>query len=239
MVVTVALGVGDGRAILVVMARRLKLTAGDLKVTARLAMPDGDHEVGVVLAHGAGAGQDHPWMVAMRDELAGHGLPTLTFNYAYTEVGRKSPDRPAKLLAVHRAALERMGDYVGTVVLAGKSMGGRMASHLAAELPGGILGLVYYGYPLVPLGKRTPRPTDHLESITAPQLFFAGTRDKLSPPDLMAAVAATVPNGSIVIIEDGDHSFAVPKRTGRTSAEVLADLARRTSDWIRSEVSPD
>ena len=107
------------------MARRLKLRAGDITVTARLAMPASGAQTGIVLAHGAGAGQDHPWMVTMRESLAARGLPTMTFNYAYTESGRKAPDRPPKLLAVHAAALERMFRYVDIVILAGKSMGGR------------------------------------------------------------------------------------------------------------------
>ena len=218
------------------MARRLKLTAGDNVVTARLAMPDEPEAVGVLLAHGAGVGQDHQWMVTMRDNLAGHGLPTMTFNYAYTEAGRKAPDRPPKLLAVHATALERMYRYVDTVVLAGKSMGGRMASHLASESSVAVGGLVYYGYPLVPIGKPTPRPTDHLERIEAPQLFFCGTRDRLSPPDLITDLAARLPAARVEVINDADHSFAVPKRLGRTAAEVLAELAVVTAQWVQTTV---
>ena len=172
----------------------------------------------------------------MRDGLARGGLPTLTFNYAYTEAGRKSPDRPEKLLAAHHAAFDRMRDYVSTVVLAGKSMGGRMASHLAADLPDRVGGLVYYGYPVVPLGTGTPRSTEHLDEIDVPQLFFSGTRDKLSPPELMTVIASRVPDGTIVVIDDGDHSFNVPKRSGRTGEEVLAELASLTTSWVRTHV---
>jgi predicted alpha/beta-hydrolase family hydrolase len=215
------------------MARRLTLRNGDLSVTARLAMPDRESGAGIVLAHGAGAGQDHPWMVAMRNGLAEHGLPTMTFNYAYTEAGRKAPDRPEKLLAVHAAALQRMRRYVDTVILAGKSMGGRMASHLAAETDAEVGGLVYYGYPLVPLGRGTPRSTEHLEEIVAPQLFFCGTRDRLSPPPLVVEVAAGLREADVVVVDDADHSFAVPKRSGTTTAAVLDELAASTSRWVR------
>ncbi len=218
------------------MARRLKLEAGDITVTARLAMPVEGTEIGIVLAHGAGAGQDHPWMVTMRESLAAQGFPTMTFNYAYTEGGRKAPDRPPKLLAVHSAALERMLRYVDTVVLAGKSMGGRIASHLAADTTDPVAGLVYFGYPLVPLGKGTPRPTDHLGRIGVPQLFFAGTRDRLSPPDLVSKVASGAKDAELVVIPDADHSFAVPKRSGRTTAETLQGLAATTGEWIHRSI---
>lgn len=206
-------------------------------MTARLSMPANPGDVGIVLAHGAGAGQDHPWMVTMRTALAGHGFPTMTFNYAYIEMGRKAPDRPIKLLAVHAAALERMSRYVDVVVLAGKSMGGRMASHLVDETPDGAAGLVYYGYPLVPLGKQTPRPTDQLERIGMPQLFFVGGRDRLGPPAMIEELVARLPDAEVIVIDDADHSFHVPKRTGTSDDEVLARLARTTAEWIHHRIT--
>ncbi len=201
-------------------------------MTARLAMPAGGGALGIVLAHGAGVGQDHPWMIGMRDRLAGRGLPTMTFNYAYTEAGRRSPDRPQRLLSVHAAAVARMRDYVDRVVLAGKSMGGRMASHLVGDQGLEAAGLVYYGYPLVPMGKGVPRATDHLERIAAPQLFLCGTRDRLSPPDLIRTVAGRLIAAEVVVIDGGDHSFVVPKRSARTIEDVLDQLADITARWI-------
>ncbi|MEN8114367.1 MAG: alpha/beta family hydrolase [Actinomycetota bacterium] len=188
--------------------------------------------VGVLLAHGAGVGQDHPWMTAVRDGLAGHGLFVMTFNYRYTEAGRKSPDRMPTLLAVHRAAADALAVECDRVVLAGKSMGGRVGSHLVGDEGWPADALVYFGYPLVPMGKTESRETDHLERIDVPQLFFAGTRDKLSPPSLMSAVAAAVPEGSLEIVEDGDHSLRVLKRTGRSNEEVLAEVVAKTATWI-------
>lgn len=220
------------------MARRIRLHAGDLSVTARLEMPEDPGPVGIVLAHGAGVGQDHPWMVTMRTALAAGGLPTMTFNYAYTEAGRRAPDRPPKLLAVHGAALARMREYVPAVVLAGKSMGGRIASHLASTIDDAVAGLVYYGYPLVPMGKGEPRPTDHLDDLAAPQLFFAGTRDRLSPPELIEEVARRLPNARLIVLEGGDHSFRLPKSSGRSSDEVLTYVAAQTAQWVRSVVVP-
>jgi hypothetical protein len=174
-------------------------------------------------------------MVTMRDALAAGGLPTLTFDYPYMEAGRKAPDRMDRLLATHQATVTRMRRYVDRVILAGKSMGGRVGSHLVGDRGIEVAGLVYYGYPLVPLGKGEPRPTDHLERITAPQLFFAGTRDRLSTPDLVRALVDRLPAASLVVIDGGDHSFAVPKRLGRTREEVLAGIAAETIDWVATQ----
>ena len=215
------------------MARRLvvKWKPGE-KTTARLEIPDDDSGVGILLAHGAGAGQDHPFMVTLRKALLAQGIGVMTFNYAYAEAGRKAPDRPPKLLDVHRAAADRIGTYFGRVFLAGKSMGGRIASHLAGDAGWPAAGLIYYGYPLVALGKGEPRDTAHLDRIVAPQLFFAGTRDRLSPPDLIVPLARKLPSATAQIIEGGDHSFNVPKASGRTQDEVIWNLAERTAAWV-------
>jgi predicted alpha/beta-hydrolase family hydrolase len=212
------------------MARRLVIKWGSgEKVTARLAVPQRDQGVGLLLAHGAGAGQDHQFMVTLRDALASRGFTTLTFNYAYTETGRKAPDRLPKLLAVHRAAADRLATYCDGVILGGKSMGGRVGSHLAGDEDWDAGGLVYFGYPLVPLGRPEPRDTTHLRNIDAPQLFLAGSRDRLSPPDLIVPLAAGLPNARAEVIEGGDHSFKVPKKLDRTQDEVIAQLAAVTA----------
>jgi predicted alpha/beta-hydrolase family hydrolase len=215
------------------MARRLVVEwAPGQKVTARLEVPRDGSGAGILLAHGAGAGQDHPFMATLRNSLAQTGLTVMTFNYAYTEAGRKAPDRHPKLLDVHRAAADRLAGYCDTVYLAGKSMGGRVASHLAGDKAWPAAGLVYYGYPLVPMGKREPRDIAHLHNIGVPQLFFAGSRDRLGPPDLIADLAASLPAAAAVVIDDGDHSFRVPKRAGRSHEEVIAELAAGTAAWI-------
>lgn len=192
--------------------------------------------VGVLIAHGAGIGQDHPWMVAVRDGLADAGLFVMSFNYRYTEAGRKAPDRMPMLLTVHRAAADAMAEECDRVVLAGKSMGGRVGSHLAGDDGWPAAGLVYFGYPLVPMGKGDPRPVDHLQAIEAPQLFFAGTRDRLSPPTLIAEIARSVPDGTLEVVDDGDHSFKVPKRAGKSNDEVLGEVVATTAKWIATWV---
>jgi hypothetical protein len=158
----------------------------------------------------------------------------MTFNYAYTEEGRRAPDRLPKLLEVHAAAADRLAGYCDGVFLGGKSMGGRVGSHLAGDVGWDCAGLVYYGYPLVPLGKAEPRDTTHLTRITVPQLFFAGSRDRLSPPDRIVPLAAGLPSAVAEVVDGGDHSFNVPKATGRTQYEVIDELATLTADWIGS-----
>ena len=172
-------------------------------------------------------------MVTMRDLFAGEGFPTMTFNYAYTEAGRRGPDRPPKLLAVHAAAASRLSEYVDHVVLAGKSMGGRIGSHLAGDDGWPARAMVYLGYPLVALGKGEPRPTDHLQRIEAPQYFVCGTRDRLSPPALIEPLSRRVPAGAHLTVDDGDHSLRVPKRAGLTEYEVLSRVVRAASVWLR------
>lgn len=197
--------------------------------------------VGVLLAHGAGLGQDHEWMVYVRDGLAGAGFPVLTFNYPYMEAGRKAPDRPEKLLACHQAAAQALNGRVERVVLAGKSMGGRMGSHvlaqnlaqsLADEADEDVAGLVFYGYPLVGIGQKEPRDVSHLADLGVPMLFVQGTRDRMAPLDILAPVVASLPDATLYKVEDGDHSFRVPKRSGRDVWEVLDGVVAATVEWI-------
>ncbi len=184
-----------------------------------------------MLAHGAGAGQDHPWMVTMRDGLAAAGLTVLTFDYPYMAAGRKAPDRAARLLDAHAAAVARLRGECDDIVLAGKSMGARMGSHLVGDRGEPVAGLVHYGYPLVAIGRTEARGVDQLARIAAPQLFFVGTRDRLCPVDLIRSVVGDLAGAELIVIEDADHSFNVPKQSGTTTAEVLARLATATAAW--------
>jgi len=213
------------------MARTIKIPTPVGPVTGRLTTPKEGSGVGVLLAHGAGAGQEHPWMIAMATRLARAGFTTMTFNYAYTAEGRKAPDRLPKLVEVHAAAAEKLARTVGDVVLAGKSMGGRVGGHVVAEGRFGAAGLVYLGYPLVSLGKADARDTSHIANVDIPQLFVSGTRDSMGPNDRVKAVAASVPNGTFVAIESGDHSFVPLKKTGMTLDDSLDAAVGSISAW--------
>jgi predicted alpha/beta-hydrolase family hydrolase len=208
-------------------------------VPAVISGPGDDAPIGIVLAHGAGAGIDHPWMVGLRERLAGRGFVVLAFDYAYMAQGRKAPDRLPKLLDVHEAAVGVLAERVGTTVLAGKSMGGRVGGHLVAERGAPVDGLVYLGYPLVAMGAREPRPTSHLTDLDVPQLFISGDRDALGPVDLVADVAASVPTGRFVVIESGDHSLTPLKRSGRTIDDTLDEAVAVMATWIDECVAQD
>lgn len=217
-----------------VATRRLRIRwRGADAITGLLAVPVDAGPCGVLLAPGAGAGQRHPFLVSIRRGLAAGGVTTLSFDYPYMEAGRRRPDRHEVLVAAHHAAAERLAGYVEVVVLAGKSMGGRIGSHLAGDESWPAAGLVYYGYPLVPPGKAMLRPVDHLARIDAPQLFLSGTRDRLSPPSLLADVVAGLRGAELITIEDADHSFRVTKRSGIDPEEVMGTLVATTLDRVR------
>ena len=193
----------------------------------------GTMDVGVLLAHGAGAGQGHPFMETMRDGIAAAGLTVMTFDYPYIVEGRKRPHAPSRLLGSHAAAFDDLAGHVEHVVVAGKSMGGRIGSHLVSgTVPRGhwdgaprpAAGLVYLGYPFVAPGKREARNTEHLAAIGVPQLFVQGSRDTLGPLDVVRPVVAGMPGATLEVIEGGDHSFKVRKMDGRDQDEVYASL---------------
>jgi predicted alpha/beta-hydrolase family hydrolase len=193
------------------------------RVTARTA---GEGEVGVLLAHGAGTNQDHPTIVATRKALAEENLSVMSFNYPYSEAGRSAPDSQAKLLECHRAALAALRKRVqGGVVLAGRSMGGRMGTYLAAE-GDVVLGLVCYAYPLHPPGKPEKLRVEHLPQIKVPMLFFQGKRDALSHGHLFDLHVRTLPTATVIDMEV-DHSLG--------GVKTVPFLAAKTAEWIRAE----
>ena len=200
-------------------------------MSGRWALPRRASGAAVLLAHGAGAGQDHPGITAIRDGLAARGHPVLTFDYLYMESGRRFPDRREVLLECHRAAAAWLRERFPRLVMAGRSMGGRMASYLAAEGEP-CAGLVFYAYPLHPVGKPDRPRADHLPRVRAPMLFFCGGRDSMALPGLVDRWISPLERAALEIIPDADHGFRVPKRSGRTREEVIEGMVARTSEWI-------
>ena len=194
----------------------------------------------ILLAHGAGADMETPFIVAMAEGLAQRGFPTLRFRYPYMEraarEGRKfGPDRAPRLEDAHRAALLALREHAPgkRALLCGKSMGGRMGTHLAAQ-GADAAGLVLLGYPLHPPNKPERERSEHFPAIVQPALFLQGTRDALCNLDnLRRALGTYGGNASLEVIEGGDHGFAVPRRTGRTRDEVWSELLQRIDDWER------
>jgi uncharacterized protein len=199
--------------------------------------------VSLILGHGAGAGQNSTFMVNFATALAARGIETITFNFAYTEAGRRVPDRNDRLEAAWRRmiAAHRAGE-LGTrarLAIGGKSMGGRIASQVAAaedEGAGdGIAGLVFLGYPLHPPGRPDKLRSAHLPRIRAPMLFVQGSRDTFGTPEELAPVLKTLrAPAELCVIEDGDHSFKVRKAAPLSQPAVLDFILDTVDRWLRA-----
>jgi predicted alpha/beta-hydrolase family hydrolase len=195
----------------------------------------------LAFAHGAGAGIHHPFMESMARALSVRGVGTLRYQFPYMEHierGRRPPDPQPILLETVRAAVEHAVDISdGLPVLAGgKSMGGRMTSLAEASEPlPGVSGIVFFGFPLHPAGCPSTDRALHLEAVNVRMLFLQGARDRLASLDLLAPVCAGLGSrATLHVVEDADHSFHVPKRTGRTDDQVLEELAGQTAEWAAS-----
>lgn len=209
------------------MAARTTITWPDGKVSGRIA---GSSPTGILLAHGAGTNQDHPFLVALRDGLVGAGSTVMTFNYPYTERGAKRPDRTEILVRCHRAAADRLAGRVDHLFLAGRSMGGRMATYLVAEgYPAD--GVILYAYPLHPAGREDKLRIDHFADVKVPLLFFQGTSDALSRMELFDRHIRALPNATVELLEGASHSF---RGKAWTEEAMLDRLVTGTTRWIES-----
>jgi predicted alpha/beta-hydrolase family hydrolase len=212
---------------------RFEASAG-CHVTALLLRPADAHCI-YVFGHGAGAGMQHRFMEAASARLAEHSIASLRYQFPYMEAGSRRPDSRGTLLATVRAAVRAATDAAPDLPLlaGGKSMGGRMTSLAAAESPlTGVRGLVFFGFPLHPAGRPSIERADHLAKVRLPMLFLQGDRDRLAEVDLLRPVCAGLgERATLHVVPDADHSFHVPKRSGRSDDEVLADLARTVAEW--------
>jgi len=218
---------------------RLHVSGAADAVGARLVAPPGARVL-YALAHGAGAGMDHPFLEDMSQRLAARAIATLRFQFPYMQAGRKRPDRPPLLMATVRAALDEAARVLPGVplVAGGKSMGGRMSSRLMAEAPHpDVRGLVFLGFPLHPAGTPASERAEHLAAVSVPMLFLQGTRDALADLALMHPVIASLgARATMHVVDGGDHSFEVLKRTGRTADEIHDELADTIAAWLDAHV---
>lgn len=230
---------------------RISLDDGS-SVTGLLYRPSKAARSGVtlILGHGAGAGQLHPFMQLFASGLAERGIDTLTFNFQYMEQGRRVPDPKAKLENCYRAVIEAARKHKklkgNRVVIGGKSMGGRIASQVAALGFGGltplsdaaapeIAGLVFLGYPLHPPGRPDKLRDAHLPQITAPMLFVQGSRDAFGTPDeLRATIKKHHLPATLQVVEGGDHSLKVSKGASTTQAQVYETVLVQIAVWLLS-----
>jgi hypothetical protein len=200
-----------------------------------LARSPSDPAFAYVLAHGAGAGMRHAFLESISEALAGRGAATLRYEFRYMEERRNRPDSPAVAAERVREAVARAGaEWPGLSLIAGgKSFGGRMTSMAQAERPlEGVAGLAFLGFPLHPPGKPSVARAEHLFQVQVPMLFLQGTRDEFARLDLLTGVCEQLgPRATLHLIEDGDHSFKVPKRSGRTAEQVMGELAEVIVAW--------
>jgi hypothetical protein len=189
----------------------------------------------LVLAHGAGAGMEHPFMASLAVSLVARGVVSFRYQFPYAERGSRRPDPAPVLEATVRSAVEAAGAFAGDLPLlaGGKSMGGRMTSQAAArEALDGVRGLVFFGFPLHAIGKPGSERADHLNDVAAPMLFLQGSRDRLAELELLEPVIKRLGSRATLHVIDGaDHSFHVPARSGRSDGDVLDELADETARW--------
>lgn len=180
----------------------------------------------------------HPFMANLADQLAAVNIATLRYQFPYMEQRRRVPDSPAVLTATVAAALRAASQSVPglPLIAGGKSLGGRMTSHAAAQgLLDGVRGLVFFGFPLHPPNAPGTKRADHLPKVPVPMLFLQGTRDALADLTLLRPICTRLgPRATLHTIESADHSFHVPKRSGSDDASVLRHLAQATFSWADS-----
>jgi uncharacterized protein len=222
----------------------------DTTVAAALYPAEGERSLDALLvfAHGAGAGHFYPFMASYASALAARGITVVTFNFPYMEKRRKTPDRAPVLEDAFRRAIAGAVAHrhvkASRLFIGGKSMGGRIATHLGANLgqwpdapkPSGVIA---FGYPLAPpRSKRTGDRVTHLTMLTVPTLIVQGTRDPFGGPDeIKEAIADANPQPPMefLTVEGGDHSFAVLKSSGREQAVVHAEIQDAVAAWIAKQ----
>jgi predicted alpha/beta-hydrolase family hydrolase len=211
-------------------------------VGAVLARPDAaERASAILLAHGAGVDMTHPWMSTIAAALVARGFEVLRFRYPYMERAQREkkpipPDRAPLLEDAHAAALEELKRRCPGKrwLLAGKSLGGRMATHIAAK-GADCAGLVLFGYPLHPPREPAKERSEHFAALAQPALFLQGTRDEFGTPDeLRNALKRYGGTATLSIVEGGDHSFDLPAAAKRSIDDVLAELASRVDEWERA-----
>jgi uncharacterized protein len=198
------------------------------RVSGAWHRPEGPPRAALVLAHGAGHDMNTKLLVDIGEQLADRGFAVLRFNFPYAEGRRQRPDPQPRLEACYRAVAEAVTKEFRQPFLGGKSMGGRIGSHIVAE-GFSAAGLAFLGYPLHPPGQPERIRDEHLRHIDTPMLFLQGTRDPFAMPDRLHRTVAALPFATLHEIAEGDHSFKVK---GRPSAEVTKELAEAIDEFV-------
>jgi predicted alpha/beta-hydrolase family hydrolase len=198
------------------------------KVSAEIFMPEKSTCI-MTLAHGAGAGMDHSFMVNLSTMLAELGIATMRFNFPFTEHKKGRPDSPAVAHQTIEAAIKKAQELYPSLPLfvSGKSFGGRMSSqYLAAHPDAAVKGIIFYGFPLHPSGKPSVDRAEHLKEVKVPMLFLQGTKDALATWDLIEQVCSSLKKAKLVKIEGADHMFKAGKK------DIMTLLIQATKEWM-------
>jgi uncharacterized protein len=211
-----------------------------IRVSGLLRTPP-DARACYVLAHGAGAGMQHPFMASVAAELAERGIATLRYQFLYMENRARRPDHPQVAHATVRAAAAAALNLLRglPLIAGGKSFGGRMTSQTQAKAPlPGVHGLAFLGFPLHPAGRPSQDRAKHLFDVQIPMLFLQGTRDALAVLDQLQPVCQALgARATLKLFADADHSFHVPARTGRKDAQVRGDVLDALAAWIDAVIA--
>jgi predicted alpha/beta-hydrolase family hydrolase len=203
-------------------------------VSAEAIVPENPYCI-ITLAHGAGAGMNHAFMVSLANLLAAKGVVTVRFNFPSTENKKGRPDVPAVAHKTIAAAIKSARELFPSLPLfaSGKSFGGRMSSqYLSAHPDAGVKGIIFFGFPLHPPKKPSTERAEHLKDVHLPMLFLQGTRDELATWDLIAAVCAALPQSTLVKIEKANHMFKAGKQ------DTVSILADATDEWLTNQITP-
>jgi len=193
--------------------------------------------VTLILGHGAGADQTSGFMTSFAGGLAARGIDTITFNFLYSEQGRRLPDPNDRLEACWRAVIEAVRERIDSskdrLAIGGKSMGGRIASQVTAAGIERLAGLVFLGYSLHPPGRPYRLRSTHLSDIEAPMLFVQGSRDAFGTPDELRPIIAPLKlQADLYIVEGGDHSFKLRKGAGLSQDHVHGAIQDHIAAWL-------
>jgi predicted alpha/beta-hydrolase family hydrolase len=219
-----------------VSAQKLKLPVDSADEVSALLLRPPAARACFVFAHGAGAGMSHPFMEMVAAGLCDRGIATLRYQFPYMEKGSRRPDAPAVAHAAVRAAVAEAARCCPGLALfaGGKSFGGRMTSQAQATTPlAGVRGLAFLGFPLHPAGKPSDARAKHLSDVHLPMLFIQGTRDKLAELPLLEPIVKRLgTSASLHPVQEADHSFHVPARSGSNDREAMGEVVGTLSAWI-------
>jgi len=206
----------------------LKVTPEIGSVSAESIVPNEAKAI-MTLAHGAGAGMNHDFMVTLAQSLAGEGIATLRFNFPFTENKKGRPDTPAVAHQTIKAAIDKAKKLYPRLPLfvGGKSFGGRMTSqYMSANHDDAVKGIIFYGFPLHAPGKPSIERAEHLKDVQSPMLFLTGSRDEFATWKLISKVCSSLPLAELVKIEGANHGFKAGKK------DIMSELTALTSEWI-------